>query len=543
MPHEDGLASDQSPRLRMLPMREEDMTDPGRSVAVRLAGLEKRYGPTVALKHLDLTVEKGKILALVGANGAGKSTALNIVAGTTQPTSGQVALGGEPVDLARYGPAVAAQFGLYCVHQELSLCTNLSVWENFVLAQRGADQGRVSRRRESRGDVIARVEEAVKSVFPSSSIRPTSEVDSLSLAEKQMVDIVRAAAQDHLSTLILDEPTSALSSGHAQELHRALRLRRDRGVAVIYVTHKIEEILDIGEELAVLRGGVLTWRGSVKGLRKEDIVDLLVGEERGKVSGTRNPRDPGLVKEKGGVQGGTALATVRPRGRVDSGVGEVVVRRGEVVGLAGVEGAGQREILQTVFAAASGDRRARRRATVAGRVAYVSGDRQREGVFPLWSIRDNLVIGARRRVARRGILSPTAADRLGAEWFERLEVAAPSPETPITSLSGGNQQKILVGRALASGADLLLLDDPTRGVDIGTKEVIYDLIRGAAIEQNVGVVLYSTDDGEFSICDRVYVLRTGYVLREFVGEEVSEEAVSRAAYGGEPGRMEGEAVG
>lgn len=543
MPCEDGLASDQSPRLRMLHMREEDMTDPGRSVAVRLIGLEKRYGPTVALKQLDLTVEKGKILALVGANGAGKSTALKIVAGTTQPTSGQVALGGEPIDLTRYGPAVAAQFGLYCVHQELSLCTNLSVWENFVLAQRGSDQGRVSRRRESRRHVIARVEEAVKSVFPSSSIRPTSEVDSLSLAEKQMVDIVRAATQDHLSTLILDEPTSALSSGHAQELHRALRLRRDRGVAVIYVTHKIEEILDIGEELAVLRGGVLTWRGSVKGLRKEDIVDLLVGEERGKVSEARGPRDPGLVKEKGGVQGGRALATVRPRGRVDSGVGEVVVRKGEVVGLAGVEGAGQREILQTVFAAASGDRRARRRATVAGRVAYVSGDRQREGVFPLWSIRDNLVIGARRRVARRGILSPKAADRLGAEWFERLEVAAPSPETPITSLSGGNQQKILVGRALASGADLLLLDDPTRGVDIGTKEVIYDLIRGAAIEQDVGILLYSTDDGEFSICDRVYVLRTGYVLREFVGEEVSEEAVSRAAYGGEPGRMEGEAVG
>jgi ribose transport system ATP-binding protein len=513
--------------------------------AIEAKGLTKRYGSTIALSDFDLALSGGEVLGLIGANGAGKSTALKIISGTTPPTQGNMSISGEPVNMADYHPAVAARRGLYCVHQELSVCENLAVWENFAIT----DVLPGAKDRPGRAELRARAAQALRSVFPSNSIDPRAEVDNLSLAERQMVDVARAASHQNLSILVLDEPTSSLNSLQAQELRSALKSLRNHGTAVLYVTHKIGEILAIADRLVVLRAGNLQWSGPVKGLTKEGIVEALVGSAGTPTSpSTKDPLPPrgrpardkaALPRPKPEEEGPPLLEAMTTSGlHAGQAGGAIVVRPGEIVGLAGVEGAGQRDLLLRAFAAS----RRRRRRTVArqenvvirGQVAYLSGDRQREGVFSRWNIRENIVIGARSIVAPKGIVNPRKCNELGTEWFGRLGVAAPSPDAAITALSGGNQQKVLVGRALAGGADLLLLDDPTRGVDIPTKVVIYNFILQRVAQNHVGVLLYSTDDSEFEFCDRVYVMSEGIVVRELVGVEVSEETVARLAYGGGP---------
>jgi len=520
-------------------------TDTESTVAIELHGIEKTYGPTVALKHLDLKVYGGEVLGFIGANGAGKSTTLKIIAGSTRPTKGTIFVGGEAMVSEKYVPSEAARRGVYCVHQELSLCTNLEVWENFALAR----QRRNGSAPRARQEEVAEAARALRSVFPTSSINPRSSVDSLTLGERQMVDVARALSHRDLRAVVLDEPTSALGSVQARELQKAVKDLRDLGVAIIYVTHKIDDLLAVAQRIAVLRGGVLQWSGSAASLSKADIVELLVGGDRHEAAVGATPGSSLTMRAAVSVPaigaklcsgGGLPVAEVPVRGR-GGPVTSITVKTGEVVGLAGVEGAGQREVLQSVFAQVA--RRRRRGGTVVrGRVAYVSGDRQREGVFNLWSIRNNIIIGARRQVAPWGIIRPKKADSIAAEWFENLQVAAPSPDTPIASLSGGNQQKVLVARAFAGDVDLLLLDDPTRGVDLGTKRLIYELILQRTRASDVGVLLFSTDDSEIALCDRVYVMREGAVVQEFSGDEVSEETVGRAAYIGENGPL-GQALG
>lgn len=490
---------------------------------IEFTGLTKTFGPTRAISGLDLTIRTGEILGLVGANGAGKSTLLRTVSGTVAPTAGRMSIDGHEVDFARYRPHSAQGVGIHCVYQELSLCANLTVAENFELT-RTHSHGR------SRSAVIDAADASVNSVFPAAGFGPRTEVSQLQHAQRQMVEIARAGTQPGLRLLILDEPTSALPSERVAQLHVFLEACKKRNVGVIYVTHKLDEILRIADRLVVMRSGRKVW--DVDGaVSREALVEHLGGvaaeaenvapTSRGQAALADAPSHAHLVE-----------ITTRELVNGPHWSGEpLVVRPGEVVGLAGLEGSGQKQLLRQLFFA--GRRRATNGIAVHAQAAYVSGDRKREAVFPMWSIADNIALTGLRAFANRLGVIRTRELRQGVDrWFKDLAIVAPSPDSQITDLSGGNQQKAVIARGLVSGAQLLLMDDPTRGVDLETKEAVYALLREVRAEGR-SAIYYSTEDAEFLYCDRVYVLAAGRVVHELVGpDEITLENIVSWSYRG-----------
>lgn len=490
-----------------------------RPPALDVRSLSKTYTTTPALDQAELRAYPGEVLGLLGANGAGKSTLLKIIAGVVPPTSGALAIGGHEVDFGSYGPRDAARAGIFTVYQELSVFSNISVAENFAMAQS-------VRARQSRRVLRAAATAALESVFPGGDISPRAETGTLSLAERQMVEIAVAASQPDLSVLILDEPTSALPAERADQLHEYLRERKARGVLIIYVTHKLDDILGIADRLVVLRDGRIHWEGDPGQITRDELLVTL-----GARATEPEAAPPGTLPEEPGTPlGGAALLTSRrPHPSAARGV-ELRIDPGEVVGFAGLEGAGQRPLLREIYATAG-----RRRSAFAtrGGVAYVSGDRKREGLFALWSVAENLIISSLPRLASFGFVRNRAAARTVDEWFDALHVVASGPEAPITALSGGNQQKIIIARGFASGASLVLLDDPTRGVDIETKAEFYRLL-GALRAEGRSAILYSTEDREFTQCDRVYVMAGRAIVHELRGREITRENIIRWSYAGGP---------
>jgi ribose transport system ATP-binding protein len=490
-----------------------------RSPALDVRSLSKTYTTTPALDQAELRAYPGEVLGLLGANGAGKSTLLKIIAGVVPPTSGALAIGGHEVDFGSYGPRDAARAGIFTVYQELSVFSNISVAENFAMAQS-------VRARQSRRVLRAAATAALESVFPGCDISPRAETGTLSLAERQMVEIAVAASQPDLSVLILDEPTSALPAERADQLHEYLRERKAQGVLIIYVTHKLDDILGIADRLVVLRDGRIHWEGDPGQITRDELLVTL-----GARAAEPEAAPPGTLPEEPGTPlGGAALLTSRrPHPSAARGV-ELRIDPGEVVGFAGLEGAGQRPLLREIYATAG-----RRRSAFAtrGGVAYVSGDRKREGLFALWSVAENLIISSLPRLASFGFVRNRAAARTVDEWYDALHVVASGPEAPITALSGGNQQKIIIARGFASGASLVLLDDPTRGVDIETKAEFYRLL-GALRAEGRGAILYSTEDREFTQCDRVYVMAGRAIVHELQGREITRENIIHWSYAGGP---------
>jgi ribose transport system ATP-binding protein len=509
---------------------------PGTDTVLSMAAIVKFYGTNKVLSNVDFSVAPGEIVGLVGANGAGKTTLLKILSGIISPTSGTMAFAGENVNFSAYDPTEAWKHGVAMVHQGLSLCTNLAVWENWSLRY-----GRVSWKKRSARLVEA--EQALESTFPASNISPKTSVGELSLAQRQMVEIARATSHPWLKLLVLDEPTSALSGESSIKLHNYLKQMVSRGASAIYVTHKLDEILGLADRLVALRNGEVCWTGDGRHVSRSQLVEELGGRVLNE-GGTqpadsqagRRPTTPRVVVSPPGsaIDENAPDETgviVRVQGLYTNRLKAVNVtaRAAEIVGLAGLEGAGQRDLLQAVWKRGRGA--ARGRVTVAGSLAYVAGDRDGEGTFPLWDIYNNILIGAIRlkRAVRASFIRWRRVDVLVQDWFAALDIAASSPKVNIRSLSGGNQQKVLLARAFASEAQVLLLDDPTRGVDVGTKAAVY-----AALEKQKAsgrtVIVYSTEDAEFNYCDRVYVFAEGRISGELAGGDISGAAIVSLSY-------------
>jgi ribose transport system ATP-binding protein len=479
------------------------------SPLVSVEGLSKTFGHTKALVGVDFTVREGEIVGLLGANGAGKSTLLNIIGGTTRPTSGTLRIAGRTAAPGAYNGLAARRNGIQRVFQELSTFTNLSVVENFAMT---APRGSRASKREMRKEAASRLSE----VFPGNEIAVDSEVGSLSIAQRQMVEIARAGTESSVRLLILDEPTSALSSGEAEELGEFLRRRAADGLGVIYVTHKLDEALELADRIVILRDGQLHWEGEGGAATRQELLSLLGASV-----------DDEEIPLVGSVAGGECVLSVR-----DLTVGglrdvSLNVHRGEIVGLAGLEGAGQRELLRWIFSQA-GHRGDRRRALAAGRAAYVSGDRQREGLLPLWDVEGNVSITAASELQRAGFVRRRPLRQRATAWLADLGLAQRA-SSPVLELSGGNQQRVLVGRALASDAPLLLLDDPTRGVDVGAKRDVYEILNRLRGEGR-SAIFYSTENAEFLTCDRVYVMSRGSIVTELPGAQATEERLLKASY-------------
>ena len=489
-----------------LPRGRRGVTVP--AVIVRLSGVEKHFGAVRALGGVDFAVEVGEIVGLVGHNGAGKSTLMHILAGSTVPTAGLVEVGGVPQ--RDYGPARAKKLGIRCVFQELSLCPNLTAAENTRVIHSSL---RGFNWRAKAGRLIR---EMLDEIFPAHGIEPVDLVQDLPIGQRQMVEVARAftVTDDPLRLVILDEPTSSLDTHTAQQL--LSYIARRQGVSCILISHILGEVLKTCSRIVVMRDGKVVGARQAAGFDREGLVSAM-GRTEGNAARTFDGAQPASLG---------AEAPVEVRVLAPAGGAELVARRGEVIGLAGLAGHGQTDLLLRVYGAAS-----HRRAglEVASPVALVAGDRHADGLFPKWSIRDNITVSSLRHLVRAGLILPQLEGALADAWGKALGISTPDFGNSILSLSGGNQQKVLFARALGSHACIILMDDPMRGVDFGTKLEVYRIIRHEA-DAGRTFLWYTTEMDELSYCDRVYVFRNGRIVAELTRGELTEERVIQSSF-------------
>ena len=486
-------------------------------IVLRLSDVVKTYPGVVALRGVSFEVLEGEVHALVGENGAGKSTLMAVAAGSTLPDSGSVEIGGRPME--QPSPAAAQELGLAVVYQHLSILEDLTVAENMTLAM-------PKRLRPAVSHVSAWTRGRLAAVAP--HIDPAARVTELSVADRQLLEIAKALALES-RVLVLDEPTESLTRAEAERLFAQVRTITESGTAVVYISHRLPEVQRVADRITVLRDGET--RGTLAaGAAEAEILQLIIGRS---------------VEQVFPPKAGVAVEAATPLLRVEALSGprfhevSLDVAAGEIVGLAGVEGNGQRELLRALAGllpaqgavslrgrpVSSGDPS---RANAAG-IVHLPGDRHAEGLFLPLSVRENTSILALPRVSRFGFVQPRLEQASASHEIEQLSVRTPSIETPVSSLSGGNQQKILFARSLLAEPDVLLADEPTRGVDAGARIEIYQLLRAEA-EAGRAVVVLSSDVVELQgLCDRVLVFSRGEIVRSLSGEEITEENITGAA--------------
>ncbi len=477
---------------------------------VNLDGVEKHFGAVHALDGVDFAVNAGECVGLVGHNGAGKSTLMHVLAGTLRPDNGNIVISG--AQQAVYSVALAQKLGIRCVFQELSLCPNLTVAENARINH--ATLTGFGWRRRAGDLIIAKLDE----IFPGHGIDPSDTVYDLSIGLRQMVEVARAftVTDDPLKLVILDEPTSSLDVHTAGQLLAFVRRAVAGGVSCVLISHLLGEIIENSDRIVVMRDGKVVAADKAAGFTRDKLVVTMGGAEE---------RERAEVEASARERGTTPLRVrARPRGQADDA--ELVAHEGEIIGLAGLSGHGQTELLLEIYDAAG---RRTPRTEVTSPVALVAGDRQSDGIFPLWSIAKNIGIRSIAALRRGFLISPELEDSLAEAWKERIKIRTPDVHNNILSLSGGNQQKALFARALGSDAVIVLMDDPMRGVDVGTKLEVYDLIREEAAKGRT-FIWYTTEIDELANCDHVYVFRNGQIVADLHRGELSEEKVIQSSF-------------
>jgi len=483
---------------------------------LELTDIQKYFGVTHVLKGVTIKIQPGEIIGLIGPNGAGKSTLMQIITGVYAPTSGTIKMNGEEIPLKEYNPLMARNNGISCAYQELSMCTNLSVYENFGVYSIGHTVANFFKKENWKDTCRKMSRQLLDSIFPENNINVNSAVENLTLAQQQMVEITRAISFENLKILILDEPTSSISVDRINQLHKAIKKLSENGVSVFYITHKLDEVKRITDKIFILKGGINTWEGLASETTEEELVKNLGGtilkDEREKMQAVS---DTEKIVEVTGLTAGH-LNNVN-----------MYLKEGEIVGLAGLAGSGQKELLNELFRAGLGHKSPSMK--VNRSIAYLSGDRQTEGIFHLNNIADNILVSSLNQVTKWGLISRSRSAKLAGQWYDKLKFQANGIYTPITALSGGNQQKALIARGVASQSDILLLDDPTRGVDIETKQEIYKLLQEARNDGKT-VFWHSTEDIEMEECDRVYVMNNRAIVKEFTVDEITVSNIVGAAF-------------
>lgn len=484
--------------------------------ALRLSNIRKRFGATVALDGVSLDIEAGEVHALVGENGAGKSTLVKILSGVLSPDAGTMQLEGAP--FAPDGPLQARRAGVVMVNQELAIAPHMTVAENIVL---GAEPGRAGW--VNYGQVRRLAGDALKQLG-----RPDIPLDGpaggLSVGEQQLVEIARALALG-CRVLVLDEPTSSLTQADTERLFSLVRRLREQGQSVIYISHFLEEVEALSDRYTVLRDGLSVATGITAGVTMDRIAELMVGRQVDELY-TRSMREPGdVVLEVRGLAG-----PIKPSSA------SLELRRGEVLGIAGLVGAGRSELLRAIFALDAVKAGSVRIGVHAGPsspllrwrqgVGLLSEDRKTEGLALNLSVEHNLTLPGLPALVR-----PAALAAETRTWVDRLEIRCAGPVQPVGDLSGGNQQKVALGRLLRNGADVLLLDEPTRGVDIGAKQNIYRLIDELACSGKAVLMVSSYLPELLGTCDRIAVMCRGVLGPVLPAAECSEHQIMLAATG------------
>jgi rhamnose transport system ATP-binding protein len=490
-----------------------------------LDGVSKSFGGIRALKGVSFAVAPGSIHAVLGENGAGKSTLVRIVTGIEQADSGEVRLDGEPVRFA--SPMAARARGVVAVYQDPKLFPHLDVAENIFMGLQPLTRlGTVDRRRmyERARQLMAEVD---------APIEPTATVAGLSIGEAQFVEFARAMAEGVDRLLILDEPTASLTPAETERLFRVARRLAARGVSIILISHRLEELEGLVDTVTVLRDGEHVATRPAAEVDPGTVVRLMVGRDLEQLY-------PEALAASDGDPGEELL---RVEGLTQPGVFEQVgfsVRAGEIVALAGLVGAGRSEVAHGIMGLAEGvagrvlvrghevAQRDPRRMLDLG-VAYVPEDRDGEGLVTSLPVRSNLVLAVLGRLGRGGFLRRSAERAEARIWVERLQIRVVTVEQPVASLSGGNRQKVVLGKWLAARPGVLILDEPTHGIDVGTKAEVHRLMR-TLTDEGLGILLISSDLPEIlRMADRVLVLAEGRITAELARGEATQEAVMRAA--------------
>ncbi len=490
-----------------------------------MQGVSKRYGGVRALAGAELTVDAGRIHAVLGENGAGKSTLIKIIAGVVAPDEGRMLLDGAPVSFA--SPAAANAAGIACIFQELSLIPDLTVADNIAISDPPRRFGLIDRRAQRR-----MAEEALARAG-AGNIHPLALVKDLSLSRRQMVEIAKALARKP-RLLILDEATSALTAADVTKIYGVLKRLRAEGLALLYISHRMHEIAELADECTVFCNGRSVARFAAGTKTDNEIVELMIGREYSAVFPARRQREATATPP---------LLDVRGLGW-DNRLTDVSLQlhAGEVIGLGGLDGQGQRELLLALFGVLHGTtgevRIDGRRVVVSGPavakrkgigMALIPEDRKTEGLMLPMSVRDNLSFAALGRLSHWGVID-AAAERAAVDRMVRLlAVRTDGTDMPAGALSGGNQQKLVIGKWLMMQPRILLLNDPTRGIDVGTKQEMYQLLRKLA-DAGAAILFYSTDYDELvGCCDRVLVMYDGSIRRELAGEAITERALISSA--------------
>jgi ribose transport system ATP-binding protein len=482
------------------------MEDRQSTSVVDMRGVRVAFGAVKALDGVDLTIAPGEAIGLVGHNGAGKSTIVNVINGGLAPHAGTVSY----QERKGHGIATARASGVRCVFQELSLCPNLTVAENARLMHDGLSGF------GWRGRAAALARAKLDEIFPGHQVDVTATVGELGIAERQMVEIalnfLRVTEDPQL--VILDEPTSSLDASLAGQLLSYVRRFVDSGGSVLLISHILGEILSTSSRIVVMKDGRIVASRPGGEFNVRSLVEAMGS----------------VVKES---TRGAAAAAIGAPAVIDlplmpGSVARFQAREGEIVGLAGLGGHGQTAMLIELFSAHSGSWLPRGRRSM----AFVAGDRALNGTFPLWSILRNFSISGLDALSRFATMNSTSEAELGEEWKTRMDIRTPDMQNPILSLSGGNQQKVLFARALSTPARIVLMDDPMRGVDIGTKQEVYAMLRRETAAGRT-FVWYSTEMDEIRLCDRVYVFRDGTIAAELEGDAITEDNVLAASFEGE----------
>ena len=494
---------------------------------LRMQNIRKVFSGVVALDNVNLTLEPGEVHSLVGENGAGKSTLIKIMTGAYTRDGGELFLEGKPANFRT--PEDAQRAGVVAVYQEVNLLMFRTVAENIFLNREPCRFGFIDWARMNRetGELLKRL---------GLTISPQATVGSLNIAMRQMVAIARGVSLG-AKVLVLDEPTSSLTEKEVGILYEVIRRLKAEGTAIVYISHRFDELYAVCDRVTVLRDGKFVATRHLKGLERIDLVCLMLGKQRADLEKkgatafdehqTVNDNVPSLLATEN-LSRGRRLQDV-----------SLDVRRGEILGMAGLLGSGRTEVARAIFGA---DRPESGRVILDGKeinarqpndairagIAFLSEDRKAEGIIPDWSVRENLTLAALPALTSAGVVSRKKQNEIVERFMRRLGIKAASAEQKIRELSGGNQQKVLLARWLCCNPKLLLLDEPTRGIDIGAKGEIQALIHELATE-GLGVLMISSELEELvEGSDRVVVMRDGKLSAELRGAQISQDSIIKA---------------
>lgn len=487
-----------------------------------MRNIAKAFGKFYALKGVDLTVWPGEIHALMGENGAGKSTLMKILAGAYTATSGEILIDGRPHAIK--GPKDALAAGITLIYQEMQLAPNLTVAENIFLGSELARGGLVQRK-----EMINQAQAVIDRL--GAQFKASDRVMTLTIAEQQQVEIARALHRNS-RVLVMDEPTAALSSRETQRLFELILRLRDEGMAIIYISHRMAEVYELSDRVSVLRDGQYVGSLTRDKLNASELVRMMVGRPLSDLFNKERDIPPGQPRLR--------VEDLTDGGKVKAS--SLVVRAGEIVGLAGLVGAGRSELAQLIF----GVRRATGgvieidgepvvihspRAAIELGIGFLTENRKEQGLFLEMATQENITMATLERDARWGMLNRKKAQTLSDDAISLLNIRVPHAQVRAGGLSGGNQQKLLISRWVAIGPRILLLDEPTRGVDVGAKSEIYRIMTQMA-RQGVAILMISSELPEVvGMSDRVYVMREGSIAGELQAGDISQESIMTLATG------------